>query len=168
MLGDGCITVAYLLKTMKKQLLVEEYVKLLLETEGLAASAPVVLDGPFAISKARGDYTVYRDFPLVATPEMMQLLHITEDELEEGCLTHDHEITFDAEVYHQKASRGSWEQPGDPAEFLLENIQPITLNGLALSKSDAAKVLAAMGELTDDETQGFYDSYVDNFSEPDY
>lgn len=152
---------------MKKQRLVEEYVKLVIETSALTQQTPCVLDGPFVVAGPhdRGEYTVTRDFSLLVTPEMLEVLRSTikidESDLDEGYLTGDHEITFDANVYYSKGSRDSYEYPGDPQEFLLEDITPVTINGILLTRQDAARVEKAMGELTEEENQNFFEDYID-------
>lgn len=161
---------------MSKLSLLKEYVKLALtEARVEGPRPPLTLNGPFKETKEGGDYGIYRDFPIVMTPELMQIMGVTEDELVDGVLTGEHEITIDlGDVYHQKATRGSFHEPPDPEEFAIENFTCVTINRLLLSPEDSRLVHEYIGELTDEEQSKIRDSWeppsrdYDDFDRGDY
>lgn len=153
--------------------LLKECVELLLETGPAGAQAPFVIQGP--VHKARsgghhGSYAIYREFPVVMPPGMMDAMRVTPDDLEDGAVTGEHEIILDIDVHFQKSRfRGSHLEPPDPDEWEAQNWEIENFDGFELSKEDAAALKAYMGELTDDELEAIQQAWFDRGNdEPDY
>lgn len=160
---------------MSKRKLLEEYVRLVVETGEVAAlpAAPFQLTGPLQRIRPRGDegeYAITRDFPLVCDPDMARLLRVSDDELENGCLVYDHEITLECDLHYEAGSRSrDWYQPDDPSYAEVEDWTPVTLDGFVLSKEDAARLKSYLGDLTDDERESITEKYLENGgAEPDF
>lgn len=149
--------------------LLKKYVKLMVEAVVEGPKPPLQLMGPFTPAKG-GDFAIYREFPLVPTPEIMQLMKLDASDLDEnGNIPGEHEIFLDlTDIYHTKPERGNYEYPGDPGEFLVEGYEVLSINGIALSPADAATVKNYVGDLTDKETDQAYDHYMDSMPEPDF
>lgn len=155
---------------MGKLSLLKEYLKLAVkEAAGEGPAAPFQLTGPVAKPKRSSTYTIYREFPIVPTPEMMQALRATDAELEGGVLLAEHEIGIDiTDVYHEKEERRTWTHPGNPESWLIEGWEVETLNGLQLTPQDAKALQNYIGELTEDEQDSLIEQYIDGLGEPDY
>ena len=154
---------------MKKLSLLKEYIKLIVETQ----EVPFSLSGPTGTyKKGRGRdevYTIYREFPLAATPEMMQHLKLGPEDLDEnGAIWAENEIEIEVtDWYHERAERMTREHPGNPESHTVERWMPVSLNELALSPQDAQALRTYMGDLTDDENEKVLEQYM-NSHEPDF
>jgi len=154
---------------MSKLSLLKEYIKLIVETQ----QAPFSLSGHAVLRtpgrRASEEYTIYREFPLVATPEMMQHLQLTPDDLDEdGTIPAENEIVIEVtNMHHERAERQTREHPGNPESYTVEGWEPLSLNGLALSPDDAKKLKSYMGDLTEEENDAIIEQYMDSH-EPDF
>ena len=144
---------------MTKAALLENYVKLLLETMYEHPQAPFKLtdDTPEKCTN-EGDFTLNREFPLVMTDTMMQFMGVDQSELEGNMLMGPHEIQIDVESrYSVGKFKGSLEEPPDDDEFELENWDPLSLNGMWLTDVDAKSLKVYLGNLTDEEEEALMD-----------
>lgn len=158
---------------MGKLALLREYLKLMVsEVADASSRAPFQLTAPAAPGKKGrygASYFIYREFPMVPTPEMMQQLKLTDSDLEEGLLYGEQEIGIDlTDVYHEKEERRTWNHPGNPESFLIEGWDVVSLNGMQLSPQDASALKDYLGELTDEEQDALIEQYIENLPEPDY
>ncbi len=165
---------------MTKAPLLENYVKLLLETMYEHPQAPFRLTDPSPPKAPKrgghaADGTIYRDFPLVMTPEMMAFMKVGPEELDgENILSGEHEIEIEVQSRYTPGRRGSrrgdpgnWE-PDDPSEFEVEFWEPLSLDGIWLTDADAKALKEYLDELTDEETSSLGDYARENPPEPDY
>lgn len=158
---------------MGKLSLLKEYLSLVL-TEApkfVGPQQPFQLTGGSTPAKKGygGEYTVYREFPVVPTQEMMQALKVNETDLDEnGLLWGEHEIGLDVDMYYEKPERQTMEYPGNPGGHSIDGWTPVTFNGFQLSKEDSRTLQDHMGELTDSEQESVIEQYIDNAPEPDY
>lgn len=137
------------------------------------AEQPFTIQGPVTQSKKgshSGEYAIYREFPIVATPEVLAAMRIEPDEVVDGVVMGEQEIIIDPDIYYQRSTfKGSHLQPPDPDEWMVEGYKVVALNGVDLSKEDAAALEAYLGELTEDEEDRIHDSWRDRgMDEPDY
>lgn len=143
--------------------LLKQYIKLMVETVTSAPAAPLQLTGPFQKAKSGGGFGLYRTFPVAPTPELLAALQLDETDLDEaGMITGEHEIIIDLDdVYYTKGSRGSYEYPGDPQEFLVEGYSIIAFDGLTLTPQDEMAVKKYLGDLTDEEQDKAFEYWKD-------
>ena len=158
---------------MGKLSLLKEYVELkLMEMSEPAPQQPFQLTAPTVPGKKGqhlGDYTIYREFPIVPTPEMMQALKVDESELDEnGMLWGEHEIGLDVEMYYEEPERQTRYHPGVQGGYSVDDWKVVSFNGMLLSPEDAKALEKYLGRLTDAEEESLVEKYVDSLPEPDY
>jgi len=156
---------------MSKLSLLKECITLMLtEVAVEGPEQPFQLTSPAQPLKKGHDpeFTIYREFPIVPTPEMMQALKLTDGDLEDGILWGEQEIGLDCELSYEKEERATWTDPGSPGGYSIDNWTPVTLNGVALSPADSRALESYMGDLTDREYENITDQAAANAPEPDY
>lgn len=155
---------------MRSAQLLRQYVKLVVETV-VGSKPPFQLTSPPVPPKGRpntGEFTLYREFPMVPTPEMMQFMKLDETDLDEdGLLWGEHEVGIDFDMYYEKPERQTMSYPGNPGGYSVDDWTVVSLNGMTLSPQDARALQDYLGELTDDETEALIEKYEDDHL-PDY
>lgn len=161
------------LETMGKLSLLKEYLKLTLSEAGfvgrMGPMPPFQLSaGSTPVAKGRGaEFIIYREFPVVPTPELMHALRVDETDLDEnGLLGGEHEIGLDVDFYYEKPERMTRDYPGTPGGYSVDDWEPVTFNGFQLSKQDAQALKEFMGELTDTEEESLIEQRGED--EPDF
>lgn len=155
---------------MRSSSLLKQYVKLMVETVVGPQQQALQLAGPFKpVKPGRNEFAIYREFPIVPTPELMQALKLDESDLDEaGMITGENEIIIEFDdIYYSPGERGSWYQPADPEEFLVEDYSITAFNGLRLTPEDEKALKAYLGDLTDEEQERAFEYWSDNYPDPE-
>jgi hypothetical protein len=106
-----------------------------------------------------GQIHISRTFPLVVTPEMLQIIGISPDNLDEnGILDVEHEIAIDIESRFNRGVSKSWSDPGDAARFDINDYYVLSIDGIGLNEEDANRLKVYLGELTDEEIENIEDT----------
>lgn len=141
-----------ILNSMKKMSLKES----LLETEDTLAQEPFVIHG--AVKKLKGgEYSIYREFPLVVTPEMIPLMQLSPKDISEinakGFLDDEHEITIDVYLDYRPYERRTQDYPGVTEGFDFEGYAVTGIDGIGLDAVDCKRLEEYIGDLTQEEIE---------------
>lgn len=169
---------------MRPIMLLHNYVRLMVETMGVQPAFELMEPVKLARSGIdEGEYIITREFPLtVSVVNQRQTGHrLAGDSVARmpqamgsydsgNTIDGEHEISIGLKIYSQKSNfMGSLEQPPDPDEFEIEGWMPVTIDGLVLSKQDAQRLKAHIGDLTDEEVSDIQASHENTgtYSGPD-
>ena len=145
--------------------LLREYLRLLVK-EAAGPKQPFQLTAG-STPGGGADYVIYREFPVVPTPELMHAWHVDETDLDEnGLLGGEHEIGLDVNFYYEKPERMTREHPGVHGGYSVDGWHPVSFDGFQLSKEDAKALKDYMGDLTEDEKESVVEQRGED--EPDF